>query len=73
MEMPETRYARSGDVNIAYQVFGEGDVPLIWVPSFMQHLELSWEEPNRRSWYEGLAASGGSTPSSAEPLPASLA
>ena len=54
MEMPETRYARSGDVNIAYQVFGEGGAPLVWVPSFTQHLELSWEEPNRRSWYEGL-------------------
>jgi class 3 adenylate cyclase/pimeloyl-ACP methyl ester carboxylesterase len=54
MEMPETRYARSGDVNIAYQVFGEGETPLVWIPSFTQHLELSWEEPNRRSWYEGL-------------------
>jgi class 3 adenylate cyclase len=54
MEMPETRYARSGDVNIAYQVFGEGEVPLVWVPGFTQHLELNWEEPNRRAWFEGL-------------------
>ncbi len=52
--MPETRYARSGDVNIAYQVFGEGEVPLVWVPGFTQHIELSWEEPNRRAWFEGL-------------------
>jgi class 3 adenylate cyclase len=55
MEMPETRYARSGDVNIAYQVFGDGETPLVWVPGFAQHVELSWEEPNRRAWLEGLA------------------
>ena len=55
MEMPETRYARSGDVNIAYQVFGEGDVPLVWIPGFVQHVELSWEEPHRRRWLEGLS------------------
>jgi class 3 adenylate cyclase len=55
MEMPETRYARSGDVNIAYQVFGQGETPLVWIPGFAQHLELNWEEPNRRAWFEGLA------------------
>ena len=54
--MPETRYARSGDVNIAYQVFGEGETPLVWIPGYTQHLELNWEEPNRRAWNEGLAA-----------------
>ena len=54
MEMPETRYARSGDVNIAYQVFGDGDTPLVWIPGFTQHLELNWEESNRRAWFEGL-------------------
>ncbi len=52
--MPETRYARSGDVNIAYQVFGEGETPLVWIPGFTQHLELNWEESNRRAWFEGL-------------------
>jgi len=55
MEMPETRYARSGDVNIAYQVVGDGDVDLLWIPGFAQHLELSWEEPYRRRWLEALA------------------
>ncbi|MDP9491613.1 MAG: alpha/beta hydrolase, partial [Actinomycetota bacterium] len=54
LEMPETRYARSGDVNIAYQVFGEGETPLVWIPGFPQHLELNWEEPHRRAWFEGL-------------------
>ncbi len=54
MKIPETQYARSGDVNIAYQVFGDGDVDLVWIPGFAQHLELNWEEPNRRAWFEGL-------------------
>jgi class 3 adenylate cyclase len=54
LSVPETRYARSGDVNIAYQVFGEGDTPLVWIPGFVQHLELSWEDPHRRAWFEGL-------------------
>src|SRR4249919_3117822 len=56
MQVPETRYARSGDVNIAYQVVGDGPVDLLWIPGFAQHLELSWEEPYRRAWLERLAA-----------------
>ncbi|HEV2903141.1 MAG TPA: adenylate/guanylate cyclase domain-containing protein [Gaiellaceae bacterium] len=54
LSVPETRYARSGDVSIAYQVFGDGDTPLVWIPGFTQHLELNWEESNRRAWFEGL-------------------
>src|SRR3954453_11792286 len=56
VQMPETRYARSGDVNIAYQVVGDGPVDLLWIPVFAQHVELSWEEPYRRAWLEALAA-----------------
>ena len=45
---PETKYARSGDVHIAYQVFGEGDLDLVLVPGFVTHVELIWEpEPSR--------------------------
>ena len=40
MEMPETQYTRSGDVNIAYQIIGDGPVDLLWIPGFAQHLEL---------------------------------
>ncbi len=54
--MPETRYTRSGDVNIAYQVVGESPVDLLWIPGFAQHVELSWEEPHRRRWLEALAS-----------------
>ena len=52
---PCTRYVKSGDVNIAYQVVGDGSVDLLWIPGFGQHLELSWEEPYRRAWLEALA------------------
>jgi hypothetical protein len=40
---PKTRYARSGETHIAYQVFGEGDLDLVHVPGFTTHLELMWE------------------------------
>jgi pimeloyl-ACP methyl ester carboxylesterase len=56
VQVPETRYARSGDVNIAYQVVGDGRVDLLWIPVFAQHVELSWEDPYRRAWLEALAA-----------------
>ena len=40
---PETRYARSGDVGIAYQVFGEGKVDLVVAFPYLSHLDLMWE------------------------------
>ena len=40
---PETRYARSGDVNIAYQVVGDGPFDLVHVPAFVSNVELSWQ------------------------------
>ncbi len=42
---PETRYAKSGDVHIAYQVLGEGALDLVWIPSLAHHVELNWENP----------------------------
>jgi pimeloyl-ACP methyl ester carboxylesterase len=56
MEMPETQYTRSGDVNIAFQIVGDGPVDLLWIPGSAQHLELAWEEPHRRAWLEALGA-----------------
>lgn len=44
MEAP-TRYADSDGVSIAYQVHGEGDLDLVFVPGFVSHVELLWEEP----------------------------
>ncbi len=42
---PETHYALSGDIHIAYQVLGEGPFDLIFVPGFVTHVELQWELP----------------------------
>ena len=41
---PETRFAKSGDVHIAYQVVGDGPLDLVFVPGVLNHLELLWEE-----------------------------
>lgn len=54
MEIPETRWARSGDVNVAYQVFGEGP-DLVFCPPFASNVELVWDVPPRRALNEHLA------------------
>ena len=43
---PETRYAKSGNVHIAYQVVGHGPLDLVVVPGFVSHVEWRWEEPS---------------------------
>ena len=45
MALPETRYAKSGDVRIAYQVIGQGPLDLVFVPGFMSNLDVQWEDP----------------------------
>jgi pimeloyl-ACP methyl ester carboxylesterase len=56
IEVPETRYAKSGDVNIAYQVVGDGPFDLVHVPPFVSNLELQWENPDERRYFERLAS-----------------
>src|SRR5437588_4280508 len=53
---PETRYAKSGDINIAYQVLGSGPVDLVYVPCWVTHLEYGWEEPSLARFYRRLAS-----------------
>jgi class 3 adenylate cyclase len=53
---PETKYAKSGEVHIAYQVLGEGDVDLVLVPGFTTHIELMWEHEPWARQLEGLAS-----------------
>jgi class 3 adenylate cyclase len=52
---PQTRYAKSGDVHIAYQVMGEGPSDLIFVPGWISHIDLSWEQPAIASFFERLS------------------
>ena len=45
VESPETRYARSGELYVAYQVLGEGPPDVVFVPGGPHHVELGWENP----------------------------
>ena len=53
---PRTQYAKSGDVHVAYQVFGEGAVDLVFVPGFVSHIENYWDEPNFARWLRRLGS-----------------
>jgi class 3 adenylate cyclase len=53
---PRTRYARSGDASIAYQVAGEGDVDLIFLPGWISQVEHVWESPALRRFLEQLSS-----------------
>ena len=53
---PETKYARSGDVNIAYQVVGDGPRDLVLVPGWLSNVEVFWEEPTVVRFFERLAS-----------------
>ena len=56
MEMPPIKYARSGDVNVAYQVTGERSaVDLVSAPGTMSHLALSWDEPRTVQMIERMS------------------
>ena len=56
MEVPETRYAKSGDVYIAYQVLGEGPVDLVYTPGIWSNLEIMWEWPAWSRYLNRLAS-----------------
>jgi class 3 adenylate cyclase len=53
---PETRYARSGDAGIAYQVFGEGEIDLVVAFPFVSHLDLLWESPAQTRFMRRLGS-----------------
>ena len=55
-ETPETRYARSGEYSIAYQVVGDGDLDLVYIPGFASNLEVFWEEPAYSRFLHRLAS-----------------
>jgi len=56
MSSPQVRYATSGDVEIAYQVLGEGPPDLVWVGGAFTHLDVMWEHPGYRHFCEQLAS-----------------
>ncbi len=54
--MPETRYAKSGDIHIAYQVMGNAGLDLVLVPGFISHLEMHLEDRRPVRFFERLAS-----------------
>jgi pimeloyl-ACP methyl ester carboxylesterase/DNA-binding CsgD family transcriptional regulator len=53
---PQTRYAKSGDVRIAYQVVGNGPIDIVLVPGFISNLEVHWEDPGYSHFLQRLGA-----------------
>src|SRR5262245_1558707 len=53
---PETRYAKSGEINIAYQIVGDGSLDLVFVPGFISHLDLQWADPRIARFLNRLAS-----------------
>jgi class 3 adenylate cyclase len=53
---PETRYARSGDISIAYQVTGGGPFDLVHAPPFTSHVELAWNIPDTAEFNRRLGS-----------------
>ena len=53
---PVTKYARSGEVNIAYQVVGAGALDLVLVGGWVTHLEYAWDEPRFARFLHRLAS-----------------
>jgi pimeloyl-ACP methyl ester carboxylesterase len=56
MSSPPTKYAKSGDTSIAYQVVGEGPIDLVLVLGFATHLELQWESPPFARFFERISS-----------------
>ena len=54
---PTIRYAKSGNIHVAYHVFGQGAVDLVFVPGFISHLENWWSEPTIARWLHRLGES----------------
>ena len=54
--IPRTQYTKCGDVSIAYQVFGEGSVDLVYVPGWVSNIEIFWEEPVYARFLRRLAS-----------------
>jgi class 3 adenylate cyclase len=55
VDLPETCYARSGEISVAYQVLGSGPLDLVFAPP-ITHLELEWESPSEAGFYRRLAS-----------------
>ncbi|TMK16187.1 MAG: alpha/beta hydrolase, partial [Actinobacteria bacterium] len=58
MDLPETRYANSGDLKIAYQVYGDGPVDIVLVSNWTWAVDLAWDHPYLAGWLRALGEIG---------------
>ncbi len=56
MASPRTHYAKSGNAHIAYQVVGDGPIDIVYVPGWVSHVELCWEDPSYAQFLGKLAS-----------------
>ena len=56
IDIPAIRYVRNGDVALAYQVLGDGPIDLVFLPSFLNNLEIAWESPLYARFLRRLAS-----------------
>ena len=56
MDAPEVRYAWSGNVSLAFQVFGDGPVDLVYLQGYCSHLDLNWASPYLARFLRGLGS-----------------
>jgi pimeloyl-ACP methyl ester carboxylesterase/class 3 adenylate cyclase len=55
MAIPPTHYAKSGDLNVAYQIIGDGPFDLVYAPGWISNIELMWDEPSQARFLNSLA------------------
>src|SRR5271169_803650 len=55
-DIPTTRYVKSDDVHVAYQVIGDGPLDLLWVPGFVSNMEAGWQSPPVASFIRRLSS-----------------
>jgi class 3 adenylate cyclase len=53
---PKTQYAKYGDLNLAYQLVGEGETDIVLVPSFVSHIEFFWAHPAIKSFFDRISS-----------------
>src|SRR5687767_2197106 len=58
MDVRKTRYARSGEVHIAYQIVGDGPMDIVFAPGLISHLDHQWEDRPTARFYNRLASIG---------------
>ena len=55
MEKPRTQYTKCGQISIAYQVFGDGKIDLVYIPGWVSNIDYMWEDPDLANMLKSLS------------------